>query len=367
MRRRILIIGLGLIGGSLALAVKKGYPDTTIIGYDIDPQASKLAKSLQIIDSSVSDLAIEAPQADVIILSAPVESSIKIIDKLAEMPLKQGCLITDVGSTKQTVVEKGNQLFEKGVYFIGGHPMAGSHKTGVEASRERLFENAFYILTPTSEVPNSKMIQLQNILKATKAKFIELDPETHDRFAGLISHLPHIIASGLVHQVARQGEKEPLVSQLAAGGFRDVTRIASASPAMWRDILLHNRDTLLTMLADWKEIMHDVEQMIIDEDSEKIFSFFAEAKNTRDQLPSKKKGALMPFYDLFVDVPDHPGVISDVTALLAEAEISITNIRIIEAREDIMGVLRLSFRSEEDLNLAKEKLIDQMYDTYEAP
>ncbi|WP_280768216.1 prephenate dehydrogenase [Salipaludibacillus daqingensis] len=367
MSRRILIIGLGLIGGSLALAIKKGYPETIITGYDIDSQATKLANSLQIIDEKASSIAEEAPLADVIILSTPVESSIHILTELQSLPLKQGCLITDVGSTKQTVVEKGRQLCGKGVYFIGGHPMAGSHKTGVEASRERLFENAFYILTPSEEVPTSKMIQLQNILKATKAKFIELDPETHDRFSGLISHLPHIIASALVHQVAKVGEKEPLVSQLAAGGFRDVTRIASASPSMWRDILLHNRDLLLPMLSDWKDIMNDVEQMIHEEDEEKIYAFFSDAKQVRDQLPSKKKGALMPFYDLFVDVPDHPGVISDVTAILAEANISITNIRIIEAREDIMGVLRLSFRSEEDLTLAKAILLEHMYDTYEAP
>ncbi|WP_416149723.1 prephenate dehydrogenase [Salipaludibacillus sp. HK11] len=367
MSKRIMIIGLGLIGGSLALAIKKGYPDTTIIGYDIDSKATRLASSLQIIDDSVDEIAKEAPNADIIILSAPVESSIHILTQLEGLPLKKGCLITDVGSTKQTVVEKGRQLCEKGVYFIGGHPMAGSHKTGVEASRERLFENAFYILTPTEEVPKSKMIQLQNILKATRAKFIELDPETHDRFSGLISHLPHIIASALVHQVAKVSEDEPLVSQLAAGGFRDVTRIASASPAMWRDILLHNRDLLLPMLSDWKNMMTDIEKMLVEQDGQKIYSFFSDAKDVRDQLPSKEKGALMPFYDLFVDIPDHPGVISDVTAILADSNISITNIRIIEAREDIMGVLRLSFRSGDDLNLARIKLKDHMYDTYEAP
>ncbi|SER44064.1 prephenate dehydrogenase [Salipaludibacillus aurantiacus] len=367
MSKRILIIGLGLIGGSLALAVKKGYPGTTITGYDIDPQARKLAKSLQVIDDAAVSLEDEAPEADIIIISTPVESTIQVINELLNLPLKKGSLITDVGSTKQTVVEKGSLLNEKGVFFIGGHPMAGSHKSGVEASRERLFENAFYILTPTEDIPVAKMIQLQNVLKATRAKFIELDPETHDRFAGLISHLPHIIASGLVHQVAKTGEKEPLVSQLAAGGFRDVTRIASASPGMWRDILLHNRETLLTMLADWKQMMSEVEKMLVERDEDQIYSFFAEAKAVRDDLPAKKKGALLPFYDLFVDVPDHPGVISDVTAILAQSGISITNIRIIEAREDIMGVLRLSFRSEEDLTLAKAKLSEHMYETYEAP
>ncbi|MGJ9382031.1 prephenate dehydrogenase [Salipaludibacillus neizhouensis] len=367
MRTRIFIIGLGLIGGSLALAIKKGYPEAIIVGYDIDPGARRLAKSLQIIDESVTSVSEAASEADTIILSTPVDSSIQILKELTNLPLKKGSVITDVGSTKQTIVEKGQQLLEKGVYFIGGHPMAGSHKTGVEASREHLFENAFYILTPTADVPSAKVIQLQNLLKVTQAKFIQLDPKTHDKFAGLISHFPHIIASGLVHQMTKLGEQDPLVSQLAAGGFRDITRIASASPTMWRDILLHNQETLLEMLGEWQDIMKEVESMLIDKDEEKIYAYFSDAKDARDQLPSKKKGALLPFYDLFVDVPDHPGVISDVTALLAEANISITNIRIIEAREDIMGVLRLSFRSEDDLTLAKEQLKVHMYETYDAP
>ncbi|MCR6106589.1 prephenate dehydrogenase [Salipaludibacillus agaradhaerens] len=365
MTRRLLVVGLGLIGGSLALAVKNSYPETIIMGYDVNKKACKLAKSLQIIDEIVESLAEEAPVADMIIISAPVESTINIIEQLKSLPLKQGAIVTDVGSTKASVVAAGKPLFNKGVYFIGGHPMAGSHKTGVEAARERLFENAFYILTPTDEVPSSKLIELQDILKGTKAKFIQLDPVTHDRYAGLISHLPHIIASGLVHQVAKAGEKDAMVMELAAGGFRDITRIASASPSMWRDILLHNKEELLPMLKEWKAVMTQVEDMLLRADEEQIYSFFSGAKESRDLLPSKKRGALMPFYDLFVDIPDHPGVISDVTAILAEERISLTNIRIIEAREDIMGVLRLSFRSEEDLTLAKDKLNRHLYDTYE--
>lgn len=367
MNKRILVIGLGLIGGSLALAIKSSYPQAVIRGFDVNEKAVKLARSLQVIEEDEVDLREAVKDADVIIIAAPVESSLSIIEELSHLPLKEGALITDVGSTKQTIVKQGEKLDKKGVTFIGGHPMAGSHKTGVEAARERLFENAFYILTPGEHTPDSKLIQLQNLLKGTKAKFLQLDPVSHDKFAGLVSHMPHIIASSLVHQIDKAGKEDPLVQQLAAGGFRDITRIASASPTMWRDILLHNKTALLPMMKEWKEKMEYVEQMLESENAEEIFNFFAEAKSTRDSLPSKKKGAMLPFYDLFVDIPDHPGVISDVTGLLAKENISITNIRIIEAREGIMGVLRLSFRSGSDLISAKALLEGHLYETYEAP
>lgn len=367
MGKRVLIIGLGLIGGSLALAIKKEHQNCEIIGFDVDEEAGKLATSLQIIDRVSGDYKKEAEQADLIIIATPVQSAIEIIHELLTVPLKKEAIITDVGSTKQSIVSVGKDLLNKGVYFIGGHPMAGSHKTGVTASKERLFENAYYILTPTKDIPNSKVIQLLNWLRGTKAKFIELKPEEHDKFTGVINHLPHIVASALVHQTGEMGKDHPIISRLAAGGFRDITRIASSSPTMWRDILLHNKEILLTMLDDWSNLITHVKEMIQKEDGEAIYSFFNEAKVLRDQLPTGEKGALMSFNDLYVDVPDHPGAISDVTGILAEEKISITNIQIIEAREDIMGVLRLSFRSKEDLQHAKKLLEDHMYETYDTP
>ncbi|QKS71102.1 prephenate dehydrogenase [Paenalkalicoccus suaedae] len=365
MSKQIALIGLGLIGGSLALAIKSGLPKAQIKGFDIDQNSVKLASTLQIIDEQAESLEDAVRDADIIILAAPVESTIKLIQQLETLPLQAGAIVTDVGSTKETVVVAGNKLQSKGVFFIGGHPMAGSHKTGVEASIERLFENAYYVLTPAEGVPDNKLIQLQNVLKGTKAKFIQLEPASHDRFAGLISHFPHIVASALVHHVAKAGDEDPLITQLAAGGFRDITRIASASPTMWRDILMHNKEQLLPMIQEWNAIMKNVEDMLHTDDDEAIYAFFADAKDVRDNLPSKKKGAMLPFYDLYVDIPDHPGVISDVTAILAKASISITNIRIIEAREGIMGALRLSFRSEEDLTVAKQQLEEHAYEAYD--
>ncbi|WLR53086.1 prephenate dehydrogenase [Bacillus tianshenii] len=365
MGKKVFVIGLGLIGGSIALAIKREHTEVEIIGFDVNSEQMRMAASLQIIDSEASSIREGAEAADYIILAAPVRQTDELIRELTTYDLKPSAIITDVGSTKQEAVKAAEVFADSSVTFIGGHPMAGSHKSGAVAARAHLFENAFYILTPDEQTPKEKIEALKELLKGTKATFVEMAPLEHDTIAGAISHFPHIVAAGLVHQVASLESEFPSVSSLAAGGFRDITRIASGSPVMWRDILLHNQQTLLRLIEKWQTEMEAVKDMIAGLDSDGIYHYFEGAKAFRDELPQKKRGALPSFYDLYVDVPDHPGVISEVTGILAEAEISITNIRIIEAREDILGVLRLSFRSESDREQAKDVLTDKDYETYE--
>lgn len=363
MTRNVCVIGMGLIGGSIALSIKKEH-DAYITGVDIDQNQLKLGLTLGVIDRMTEDLSEGVGDADLIVLAAPVTKTEQLIDQLKDLPLKEGTIVTDVGSTKTRILKKAAQLSQKGISFIGGHPMAGSHKSGVQAARSHLFENAFYVLTPDKSVEANKIIQLQNWLKGTKARFIELSPGQHDKLAGLISHLPHVVAASLVQQVRHVEKEDELVSRLAAGGFRDITRIASSNPVMWRDILLHNKDTILELIKHFKEEVTRMETMLEEDDEEKILQYFSDAKAFRDGLPSREKGALPAFYDLFVDIPDHPGVISDVTGILGQAGISITNIRIIETRADIMGVLRLTFRSHEDREEGRRHLENSLYETY---
>ncbi|WP_227936200.1 prephenate dehydrogenase [Alkalihalobacillus deserti] len=363
MKRTVFIVGLGLIGGSIALSIRREH-DVHIRGFDISKEQLKVALSLKIIDEVASTIEEGVKEADLIIFATPVIKTEQFIQELTLYSLKAGAIVTDVGSTKRRIVEQAVCLKEKGVTFIGGHPMAGSHKTGVEAARAHLFENAFYILTPVKGTDLRLIIQLQNWLKGTKATFIELTPQQHDRLVGAISHFPHVIAASLVHQIAKIEGEDPLVSRLAAGGFRDITRIASSNPTIWRDILLHNKESLLQLLESWTREMDYIKTLIEEETAEAIHTYFQDAKDFRDGLPVREKGAIPSFYDLFVDVPDHPGVISDVTGILSQHQISLTNIRILETREDIMGVLRLSFRSEEDRERAQIHLQQEMYDTY---
>lgn len=353
MQGQVFIIGLGLIGGSLALSIKNAHRDTKVLGYDVDEEQCKLARMLGVIDEIVNDIQVGALDADLIVVCAPVNETEKIIDALAVLALKDGVIITDAGSTKDKIVQRASCLRERGITFIGGHPMAGSHKSGVLAAKALLFENAFYLLTPDVEEQEENINKLMWWLEGTKARFLTMTPSEHDYLTGIISHFPHIIAASLVHHTEKSEDTRQLIPRLAAGGFRDITRIASSSPAMWKDILLQNRQVLLNLIDSWMDEMGEVRSMIEDSNSEVIFDYFQKAKNYRDELPINKKGAIPAFYDLFVDVPDYPGVISEITAYLAKEKISITNIRILETREEIYGVLVISFQTEEDRSEAQ--------------
>ena len=365
MRGNVLIIGLGLIGGSIALAIKKEHPDAHILGYDTDEQQAMLAKALKIIDKPVKDYEEAAKVSDLIMICTPVNATVQVIEVLAALSLKETAILTDAGSTKKKVMDAAERLLGARQVFIGGHPMAGSHKSGVAAAKEHLFENAFYMLTPSSHAGIKEIGQLKMWLKGTKAKFLEVSADEHDYLTGVISHLPHIMAASMVN-LAENAEKEnQVIARLAAGGFRDTTRIASSSPEMWKDILLHNDKVLIPLLDSWIEEIKEVKEWMVNKDGKRIYDFFDGAKQFRDAMPIHEKGAIPSSYDLYVDVPDYPGVISEITGYLAESNISITNIRILETREEIYGVLAISFQSSEDRALAVECLqLKTTYDTY---
>lgn len=358
MKGHVFVIGLGLIGGSLALCIKSEHPDSTIIGYDINKKQSRLGKMLGVIDEVVEDIETGAKRADLILIATPVKEVERIIELLCDIPLKEQVIVSDAGSTKAEIVKKASCLKEKGITFIGGHPMAGSHKSGVTAAKSILFENAFYLLTPEEDTNKEDLEKLQSWLIGTKAKFLKVLPSEHDYLTGVISHFPHVIAASLVHQAEKTSQTQNLVTRLAAGGFRDITRIASSSPEMWRDISLHNKDVLLTLLKEWQDEMEKVSRLLMEENGEQIYQYFFEAKRFRDEMPVKEKGAIPAFYDLFVDIPDYPGVISEITGYLAKENISLTNIRIRETREEVYGILVISFQTEEDRERA-EKCIRQ--------
>lgn len=347
----ITIAGIGLIGGSLALSLRQ-QENLSLTGYDVNERSMDKAVQLGIIDKRADSLEQAVADADFIFLCVPVTHIESMIEELSALPLKSGCIISDVGSTKQSILGMSKKLSGQPVHFIGGHPMAGSHKSGVEAASAILFENAYYILTPSLSASKKEIDKLTHLLTGTRAKILHMDPEEHDRVVGAISHLPHLVAAVLVNQVARYNEENDLYRSLAAGGFRDITRIASSNPKMWRDILVANRDVLMELIQDWNGAMGQVFDLIQKQDGDRIEEFFSTAKHFRNELPERKKGAITPIYDLYLDVPDHPGIIARVTAVLASQQINISNIQIIESREDSPGALRLTFRNETDMDQA---------------
>ncbi|MFX3622814.1 MAG: prephenate dehydrogenase [Ectobacillus sp.] len=363
MKGRVLLIGTGLIGCSVALAIKH-FHEATIIGYDVNVEHCKLAKSLQTIDDWTTELEAEAEQADLILLAAPVQETVNLLERLAGCKLKENAIVTDVGSTKVQIMEKAACLRERGIVFIGGHPMAGSHKTGAGSAKAHLFENAFYILTPHEDTSEQEVGKLKEWLRGTKAHFLVMDAKQHDMLTGVVSHFPHVIAASLVRQVKHHADQNELINGLAAGGFRDITRIASSNPFMWKDIVAHNKENLVELLDEWLGEMRTVRDMVANGKEDELYQYFSGAKQYRDSLPIRSKGAIPAFYDLYVDVLDRAGVISHITTLLANENISITNIRIIEAREDVFGVLRISFQTEDDRSRAKQCLERHGYETY---
>src|SRR5699024_5981932 len=204
---------------------------------------------------------------------------------------KEDAIITDVGSTKGNIIKKARH-FSEDVVFIGGHPLAGSHKSGVSAANSHLFENAFYVLITDEPVNDYKIETLKQWHSGTGATFISMTAEEHDRIVGIISHFPNLIDTSLVQLLSQANDERNDVRRLAAGGFRDITRIASASPRMWHDILIKNRSVLIDLMEKWQSEMENVKSMIHNMDSERIYHYFNDAKHYRDALPQRKKGAL---------------------------------------------------------------------------
>jgi prephenate dehydrogenase len=356
LKGTVLVAGLGLIGGSLCISIKKEHPEAEILGFDKDKNEMSLAREFGIIDQEAISFEESAAAADLIILAVPVIQIIKLIEKMQTLDLKKNVLITDAGSVKSPIMEASQHLSARGFSFIGGHPMAGSHKSGIKAAKDLLFENAYYILTPAEKTSERRMEELREWLKGTRAKFLELNAQEHDELTGAVSHFPHLIASSLVHTAKNAQTNFPYISRLAAGGFKDTTRIASADPQMWSDITLQNRNVLIKLLKQWQENTDELLEMIEKQDYKKTFRFFSEAKEFRDGLPVKSKGAIPAFYDLYIDVPDKPGVIAEITTVLGNHRISITNIRVLEMREDSVGRLVISFQNNKDLEKGKTVL-----------
>ncbi|NLG04294.1 MAG: prephenate dehydrogenase, partial [Clostridia bacterium] len=278
---------------------------------------------------------------DILFLCAPVISISKLLEQLRNH-IPNHCIITDVGSVKGFIAESIAML-NLSSHYIGGHPMAGSERSGYEHASERLFENAYYVLSPSPASKAEDLALMKQLVASIGALPIVLPAPLHDHATGVISHLPHIIAASLVQFLKQQDTADELMKTLAAGGFKDITRIASSSPAMWKDICLTNESELYDLLDQFTDYLSEVKQIIRQKNEPKLIHFFEEARDYRNSMTDHKQGSITRVFALYCDIPDETGIIATIATILAEHKISIKNIGIINNREFEDGVLRIEF------------------------
>lgn len=352
-------IGFGLIGGSIARGLKRVRPDVTVMAYMRTRSKLEQAKEDGVVDVILDGIDGTLSSCDIIFLCTPVEYNAQYLSDVRPY-LKPGAIITDVGSTKTNIHEVVSALGMESC-FVGGHPMAGSEKTGYENSTDHLLENAYYIITPAGETKTEDVDRLVSIAELIGAIPIVLDYREHDRIVAAISHLPHIIASSLVNLVRDSDNKEELMKRLAAGGFKDITRIASASPEMWEQICMTNTSNITSMLEAYIASLQDTLVQLKKQDQNAIYRLFDTSKTYRNSISESSGGSVLPEYAFTVDVRDEPGAISTLSVILSARGISISNIGINHNREHGEGALKIVFYDEESRNKAWEQLLKYNY------
>lgn len=281
--QKISILGLGLLGGSIALEIKKRRLADTVLGYNRSAKSRRIALNRKACDQAFADPIKAVADADLVILATPVRNIPTLAKKIAPH-LKRGALVTDVGSTKEVLIREVAKALPKNVFFIGGHPIAGTEKTGMESAELGLFQDHWWVLVPgrRGSASNEGVKKLYRLVKALGAKPVTMSPRDHDQILGAISHLPHLLAYSLMHTVTNFQKGRAL--KFAGRSFRDVTRIAASSPTMWTDICLDNRRALLDWLKKYEKILKSLKKDLASGKGQRLQHFFERAAQARRNI-----------------------------------------------------------------------------------
>ena len=278
--KEICIVGLGLIGGSFALNLKLRGFTGKITAVDINPEAIEKGIELEVIDSGSIKHSI-AENADLIVLATPVGVYESVLKQLKPF-ISEKAIVSDLGSVKGRLVYKCEEILKGVAPFVGGHPIAGTEKSGVENVVENLFVGAKFIITPTENTDKEAMEKVAKLWKNLGSEIVIMDPYYHDRIFAAVSHLPHVVAYSIVDAIDKLSDELSVnLFQFTGGGFRDFTRIAMSDPVMWRDICIENKDNLLKSLRTFRESIRKVEELIEKADKEGLKAFFEKAREKR--------------------------------------------------------------------------------------
>ena len=280
---RILVVGLGLIGGSFARAARNLPKVERVVGFDLNSEECELGVALEVIDAIADDLEAEVRAADLVMLAVPVKAIETVLAQIAPW-VKANAIITDVGSTKLNVLQAAERIWgEVPPGFIPGHPIAGAEKSGVAASDARLFVQRKVILTPLHSTPDAARLTLARLWQAMGAEVLQMEPARHDEVLAATSHLPHLLAFSLVDTLAAEAESTDIF-RYAAGGFRDFTRIAASDPTMWHDVCFANREPILAQIDRFTEGLQQLRAAIAHGDSQRLTGIFTRARSSREQF-----------------------------------------------------------------------------------
>ncbi|MBI9073067.1 MAG: prephenate dehydrogenase/arogenate dehydrogenase family protein [Melioribacteraceae bacterium] len=357
MIKSISIIGLGLIGGSIAKALRKCEREFVIKAFDREVVLEQAELDLAI-DNRLYNID-EALESDLIFLCTPVDYSIKLFKELAPR-LKKNSVLTDVCGVKSVFQDLWDELESEGLYF-GGHPMTGKEKGGYDNSDPLLFENSVYIISEAAK-SNPLADEFLKVIKLLGARITFLNANTHDKVVANVSHLPQLLSVSLVNTAAKN-DNEINFLDFAAGGFRDMTRIASSDFSIWEPVIKKNKDRILDSLDEFINELNSLKDKIYEGNFPVIESKFESSRIKRDEIPKNTKGFLNPLVDIFVFVSDVPGVISKISTALFNVGINIKDIELLKIREGTGGTFRMSFNSESEAVIAQEVMHEIGFET----
>lgn len=344
---RVTIVGVGLIGGSIGLALRTLPEPPHVTGVDADAASLAIALERGAVDEACAPESADAAllASDLVVIATPVRAAEAWLRRLGELGYHG--IVTDAASTKAAIVKAAARLLSPAATFVGGHPMAGSERSGAAAADAELFRGAYYVLTPLDDTKADAYRRLHQLITSIGARVIALAPEAHDEAVAAISHVPHVTASALTNLAAARADGGDDVLRLAAGGFKDMTRIAAGSPDLWAGICVDNRDAVVRGLSELGAQLGEFETLLREGDVAGVRSWLGRAADVRRSLPARWVPASERLREMTVSMTDRPGAVSAITQAAARAGCNIEDIGIDHVTEST-AVLHLLLTDEGD-------------------
>ena len=358
--RRIAVVGFGLVGASFAAAVRAAYPDTRVLAVDIDERtlAEAVERGWATDGALPDDPAFErfvGDGCDLVVLATPVGAAERYFEDLARWDYRG--IVTDTASTKARITALAERVLPHPENFVPGHPMAGSEVNGIEGARPDLFKGAHWILCPDADTPAEHFPRLHELVTSIGARVIALPREDHDEAVAVVSHVPHIMASSLVQLASRHADDQQALMRLAAGGFKDSTRIAAGSPELWCGIAFDNKDALSDGLDEIQGIIGAFADALAYDDRAALTVLLADAAAARRALPAAWVPSTERLLEVRIPMEDRPGVVAEVTTVTSSVGCNIQSIEIDHVTED-SAVLSLVLTDEGDIGQLSAQLIN---------